>query len=137
MFNYSRFVTPYINDNNAEFEPVLKGHVRIGATLDARRTMQDKANQRKIAGKTVTRVCYFIIAPNMVISQWADKNGRFSFGDGYIDIPAWQAKKMGILGDYMSVITRDGTFSKKEQNKMSQPHGQECRCAGRMCAVVF
>jgi hypothetical protein len=110
MFNYSRFVTPYINDNNAEYEPVLRGHVRIGATLDARRTMLDKANQRKIAGKTVTRVCYFYIAPNMVISQWADKNGHFSFGDGYIDIPAWQAKKMGILGDYFSVITRDGTF---------------------------
>jgi hypothetical protein len=137
MFNYSRFVTPYINDNDAEYEPVLRGHVRIGATLDARRTVLDKANQRKIAGKTVTRVCYFHIAPNMVISQWADKNGRFSFGDGYIDIPAWQAKKMGILGDYFSVITRDGTFSKKEQNKMSQPHGQECRCAGHMCAVVF
>jgi len=137
MFNYSRFVTPYINDNNAEYEPVLRGHVRIGATLDARRTVLDKANQRKIAGKTVTRVCYFYIAPNMVISQWADKNGAFSFGDGYIDIPAWQAKKMGILGDYFSVITRDGTFSKKEQNKMSQSHGQECRCAGRMCAVLF
>lgn len=137
MTTYSRIVTPYINDNNAEFEPVPTGHVRISATLNASRTMRDKANQREIAGKTVTRVAWFCIAPNTEISQWADKNGHFSFGDGYIDIPAWQAKKLGILGDYMSVITSQGTFSKKQQNKMSEPHGQGCRCSGHMCGIVF
>jgi hypothetical protein len=137
MFNYSRLVTPYINDNNADFEPVPRGHVRIGATLNASRTMRDKRNQSKIAGRTVTRVCYFYIAPNVEISQWANKEGHFSFGDGYIDVPAWQAKKLGILGDYFSVITRDGTFSKKEQNEMSKPHGASCRCFGDRCIIPF
>ena len=137
MFNYSRIVTPYINDNNADFEPVPRGHVRIGATLNASRTMRDKRNQSKIAGRTVTRVCYFYIAPNVEISQWANKEGHFSFGDGYIDIPAWQAKKLGILGDYFSVITRDGTFSKRDQNKMSKPDYVSPRCAGNDVELPF
>lgn len=135
--SYSSIITPYINENNEAFEPVPRGFVRIGATLNASRTMRDKNNQRKRAGKTVMRVAWFHIAPGIEISQWADKEGVFHFGDGYLDVPRWKAQKMGILGDYMSVITRDGTFSKKEQNKMSQPHGRSCRCAGHMCAIAF
>lgn len=137
MFNYSKLVFPFRNTNNVETDDVPRGHVRIGADLNASRTMKDKNNQRKIAGKTVTRVLWFHVAPNMEIAVWADKNGRFSFGDGYVDLPFWQADKMGILGDYMSVITSEGTFSKKEQNEMSLPHGWDCRCFGDRCIIPF
>ena len=135
--SYSSIITPYINENNESFEPVPRGFVRIGADLNASRTMRDKNNQRKRAGKTVMRVAWFYIGAGVEIAQWADKEGVFHFGDGYLDIPRYKAQKMGILGDYMSVITSEGTFSKKEQNEMSKPHGVSCRCFGDRCVIPF
>lgn len=137
MFNYSNLVQPFRNTQNVEIDEVPRGHVRIGADINASRTMRDKANQRVIAGKTVVRVAWFHVAAGYEISVWADKNGRFSFGDGYVDVPFYQARKMGILGDYMSVHTVEGTFSKKQQNEMSLPHGGECKCMGEICMFPF
>ena len=137
MFNYSSVIYPFRNTSNVKINDVPRGHVRIGAEINASRTMRDKANQRKIAGKTVTRVAWFHVAPNMEISVWSDKQGRFSFGDGYVDVPFYQARKLGILGDYMSVQTVEGTFSKKQQNEMSKPHNWDCRCFGDRCIIPF
>lgn len=137
MFNYSKIITSYNNERNESFEPVPKAHVRIGATIDASRTMRDKANQSVIAGKSVTRCAWFVVAPQVAIRVWADKEGRFSFGEDYVDVPYYQARKMGIVGDYMSLIASDGVFSKKEQEEKSKPHGASCRCIGHMCGIVF
>ena len=137
MFNYSNLVQPFINERAEAVDPVPRAHVRIAATLDASRTMRDKANQRVQFGKSVTRCLWFVVAPEYSIRVWADKQGAFSFGEGYVDIPRYQADKMGILGDYMSVRTIDGVFSKKEQNEMSAEHGGACKCLGEICYLPF
>jgi len=41
------------------------------------------------------------------------------------------------LGDYLSLKTADGVYSKREQNELSQPHQADCKCAGHLCAVIF
>ena len=137
MFNYSKIVTSYNNERNEAFEPVPKAHVRISACLDGARSVKDKANQREQFGKKIIRCLWFAIAPEQAIRVWADKEGRFSFGEDYVDVPYYQAQKMGIVGDYMSLIASDGVFSKSDQNEKSKPHGVSCRCAGHMCGVVF
>ena len=135
--NYSRIVKPFINNNNSDFAPVAKGHVRIAAELCPERTISDKRNHRMIAGKRVTRVVWFCIGDGVEFALWADKDGSFSFGDGWVDVPAWRAKKWGILGDYLSLKTADGIYSKREQNELSQPHQAGCKCAGSFCAVLY
>ena len=136
--SYSSSIRPYRNNSGDVHPPVPKGHVRVAGYINATRTMKDKMNQRLRFGKRIiSRV--WITVSEYDIAIYADKEGRFSFDENYVDIPFYQAKKMAILGEYMSVITKEGRFSKKQQNNMSIPHGNDCMChfTGNFCEVPF
>ena len=133
----ARHVLPFRNTSDQAVPELKAGYARISGSINIERTLEDKMN------KKFTRVVYITIAPKMDIRIYPDKNtGEFQFGESHVDIPYWLGKKLGIIGDYMTILTKEGSFSKRQQKDMSrpvvkQPHNYNLNCLCDYCIVPF